>query len=343
MRKLLFVKTKHLGDSVILTAAVQSIAGDFMIDIFCQPGSAGVFLGNPRIDKVYSPPARQTGLSYAWAYVKLLWSLRKNQYNAVIQFSDDWRGALVSFISGSPLRVCHKSRRRSKLWHRTFNHCAPRISYDRHAAEQDMDLLRYAGLTSRTEAPPYALYPSVEADMRVRRWLQENELQIHEYIIVNAATRWKFKTLFPEQWRHVVAVLLDAGLQLVFSGSSDDRLFYEKFVDQKNLIACDFDLHETFSLFRYSRALLSIDSLSLHVASAFKIPTFAIFGPSGEVQWRPLHTRHKIYEQSSRFPCRPCGRDGCESTKISQCLVTLDGSRIAGDFIRFLRGGEVRE
>jgi heptosyltransferase-3 len=337
MPKLLFLKTKHLGDSVILTAAVQSISNNFMIDVFCQSTSAHVFLGNPKIDRIYSPPLTGSFLHYVWAYLKLFRLLRKTRYDAVIHFSDDWRGAIISCISGSRVRVCHQSHRRPKLWHLAFNYCVPRISYERHAAEQDMDLLRHVGLSGQTDAPPYALYPSDEAVLRVREWLQENGRQPHDYIIVNAATRWRFKTLFPEQWRQVIAVLIEHGLALVFSGSSEDKTFYQKFVDQNNLIACDFDLHETFALYRDSRALLSIDSLSIHVASAFKLPTFAIFGPSGEVQWRPRNTHYKIYEQSSRFSCRPCGKDGCESTKISQCLVTLDGRRIAEDFISFLR------
>ena len=337
MPKLLFIKTKHLGDSVILTAAIQSISNKFMIDVFCQSNSSGVFQGNPKIDRIYSPPLTESFLQYIWSYLGLFRLLRKNRYEAVIQFSDDWRGAIISSISGSRLRVCYESHRRPTLWHLAFNYCVPRLSYERHAAEQDMDLLRYVGLSRQTDAPPYALYPSNEADLRVRQWLKENGLQTRDYVIVNAATRWKFKTLFPDQWRQVITVLIDHGLALVFSGSNEDQNFYRKFVDQTNLIACDFDLHETFALYRDSRALLSIDSLSIHIASAFKLPTFAIFGPSGEVQWRPRNTYYKICEQSSRFPCRPCGKDGCESTKISQCLVTLDGGRIGKDFISFLR------
>ncbi len=337
MRKILFVKTKHLGDSVILTSSIRAVSKSWMVDVFCHCQSESVFYGNPGVAQIYHPPNRTNFPCYLFRYLRLFWLLRKNRYDAVIQFSDDWRGGLISFISGASVRVCRQSLRRPKLWHWAFNYCAPRIICQRHSAEQDMDLLRYAGLTERTKAPPYALYPNAEADLRVRTWLKTNGLVQGNYIIVNAATRWKFKTLLPQQWQQVVTTLLERDINLVFSGSREDRLFYETFVDQASRIACDFDLHETFSLYRYSRALLSIDSLSIHVASAFNIPTFAIFGPSGEAQWRPLHTTSEIYEQSAKFPCRPCGRDGCESTKISQCLVTFDGRRIAQDFISFVR------
>jgi heptosyltransferase-3 len=47
----------------------------------------------------------------------------------------------------------------------------------------------------------------------------------------------------------------------------------------------------------------------------------ALFGPSGDDEWRPWQVKHRIV--ASRHPCRPCGNDGCGGGKVSECLTTL--------------------
>jgi heptosyltransferase-3 len=50
-------------------------------------------------------------------------------------------------------------------------------------------------------------------------------------------------------------------------------------------------------------------------------PTVALFGPSGEDEWRPWQVPHRVV--TTKFTCRPCGNDGCGGGKVSECLTTL--------------------
>jgi heptosyltransferase-3 len=50
-------------------------------------------------------------------------------------------------------------------------------------------------------------------------------------------------------------------------------------------------------------------------------PTVAIFGPSGEDEWRPWGVAHRVVAMD--FTCRPCGNDGCGGGKVSECLSRL--------------------
>ena len=60
----------------------------------------------------------------------------------------------------------------------------------------------------------------------------------------------------------------------------------------------------------------------MHIAAAMGTPVVAIFGPSGDREWGPWGEGHRVVT-SLVHPCRPCGRAGCDDSKISECLTTL--------------------
>jgi heptosyltransferase-3 len=65
----------------------------------------------------------------------------------------------------------------------------------------------------------------------------------------------------------------------------------------------------------------------MHSAAAMGTPMVALFGPSGDLEWGPWGTAHRIVA-SERHPCRPCGNDGCGGGKVSECLTTLPVERV---------------
>jgi heptosyltransferase-3 len=44
--------------------------------------------------------------------------------------------------------------------------------------------------------------------------------------------------------------------------------------------------------------------------------------------------RHRVFSESRR--CQPCGQDGCNGTKISDCLMTMDMSKIKSNIQEML-------
>jgi heptosyltransferase-3 len=81
--------------------------------------------------------------------------------------------------------------------------------------------------------------------------------------------------------------------------------------------------------------------MSTHLASAVKTPVVSIFGPTNEKNWGPWKGKYKVIGLSIKddemFACRPCGQDGCEGTKISQCLVQLDPKMVMKQALLMLK------
>ena len=92
----LFFKTKHLGDSVILTSAIAALPQDFVVDVLCFKESAAIFAMNSRVRHVLVVPRHLKGFARWREYWRLLTITRNQQYDVLAQFSDDWRGAFLA-------------------------------------------------------------------------------------------------------------------------------------------------------------------------------------------------------------------------------------------------------
>ena len=87
--------------------------------------------------------------------------------------------------------------------------------------------------------------------------------------------------------------------------------------------------------------VLSVDSMAVHMASALKKPTIAIFGPTDDKVWRPYKTKFEIValdkNYAPKFKCRPCFNAGCEGSKVSECLTEMPSKFITEKTLQFIK------
>jgi heptosyltransferase-3 len=86
-------------------------------------------------------------------------------------------------------------------------------------------------------------------------------------------------------------------------------------------------LKELAALTARAKLFVGVDSAPMHIAAAMGTSTVAIFGPSGDREWGPWETQSRIVT-SLKHDCRPCGRAGCDDSKVSECLTTLPVSQV---------------
>lgn len=93
-----------------------------------------------------------------------------------------------------------------------------------------------------------------------------------------------------------------------------------------NCPAGELTLEELGAALQGARAFVGMDSVPMHMAAAVGTPTVALFGPSGDIEWGPWRTPHRVVRED--LPCRPCGRDGCGGGKLSECLSLIAPARV---------------
>ena len=331
----LFLKTKHLGDSVILTSAIAALPHDFVVDVLCFKESAAIFAMNSRVRHVLVVPRHLAGFVRWREYWRLLTIMRNQQYDVLAQFSDDWRGALLARILNAKISVARQSKKRPQFWSNSFQHIAKLTPTTRPAAEQDVDLLRKIGLFNEPFALRYQLQVADTDKQFVENWLTTEGLTQTKLIVIHAAARWKFKGLPNSTWAALIDALHLRGYTLILSGGASDLDFNQALIrlcQTAPTLTSDFNLGKTAALLQRADLLVSIDSMAIHLASALQTPVVALFGPTGEAIWAPWQVPHRVValgaDISPSFACRPCGLDGCAGSKVSQCLVALPASKI---------------
>jgi heptosyltransferase-3 len=334
----LFSKTKHIGDSIILTAAINALPIEYKyVDIICLPDSEQVFLMCPRVRNIFVIPRNEKGfLKKAYSYFKLIRGLTQYKYNFFAQFSDDWRGALISRALSIELSVTRGSIKRGKIWHNSFASVCNVVRNNRPMAEQDTDLLRRVGLFKEGVAPSYLIKVPRKNLKEISLWLNQNHITKNsKFIVIHAFSRWSFKEISFNVWVDVINHLNKKNIKVVLSGSHQD---YKKNIeiarrsDYRVAIFEDLSLADAAAIFSLSLIVISIDSMAIHLASALQKKVASIFGPTSEYNWAPWQTIHKIISLSEKdnpsFACRPCGKDGCGGSKVSSCLTEIKSDSI---------------
>ena len=331
----LFLKTKHLGDSVILTSAIAALPPDFVVDVLCFRESAAIFAMNSRVRHVLVVPRHLAGFARWREYWRLLTIMRNQQYDVLAQFSDDWRGAFLARILSAKISVARQSKKRPQFWSNSFQHIAKLTPTSRPAAEQDVDLLRKIGLYNEPFAPVYQLQVADVDKLAVDSWLKSIIVENKKLIVVHAAARWKFKGLPHTTWAALIDALHQRGYAVVLSGGASDFAFNQALIglcQTAPTLTHDFDLGKTAALLQHADLLVSIDSMAVHMASALQTPVVALFGPTDEKIWAPWQVPYRLValdaNDSPSFACRPCGLDGCAGSKVSQCLVAITPAQI---------------
>lgn len=85
-------------------------------------------------------------------------------------------------------------------------------------------------------------------------------------------------------------------------------------------------LKELAALSGKATLFVSGDTAPMHVAAAVGTPVVAIFGPAGPFNTGPWGEGHRVITKG--WECQPCGQDGCDGSKRSDCLEDLSAEEV---------------
>jgi ADP-heptose:LPS heptosyltransferase/glycosyltransferase involved in cell wall biosynthesis len=337
----LFIKTKNIGDSIILTSTIESLSNEFeYVNVICLPESEDIFKMHPRVKDIFVIPRNQKGFKKWKSYYHLMKLIISHPYDLVIQFSNDWRGALISRVHKEAYSVARSHFKRGFFWKRSFDILKEPEVIQTHAVNLDFNLLKIAKLNKEgSSSSPHLEVPNNN--------LQSNKKLLNtskKIIFIHTQSRWSFKALPLDSTVKIINMFSENNFHVILSGSNEDLFINEKIYracHTKPFLIKDSSLENTASLMQLSDYVLTVDSMTIHMASALKKPTIAIFGPTNEKIWGPFRVPHKILALSEKnapkFKCRPCLQEGCNNTKISECLTELTPNMIFTESMNFIQ------
>ena len=331
-QNILIIKLKHLGDVLTTTPVLSAIRDAWpkaRISYLINPGGEDLLRFHPDVSEVLTVP-RSGGLKGQLAF---LWKLRQRRFDLVLELSGGDRGAFLAWLSGAKARVGYRPLTDSRLDRRIFfTHLVTTVVESKHTVEYHLDALRVLGVE-----PGYRLmalnWPD-EVEARVRGLLSDGGINPDKpYAVVHPSSRWMFKAWRPEGNAEVIDALrnsLDLPVVLTSGPDPKELAFAARVKEHVTTAPLDLTgrltLAELAALIGGSRVFFGVDSLPMHMAAAVNTSAVALFGPSGEHMWGPWGHRHRVVAKD--WPCRPCGRDGCDGSKISRCLVEIESAEV---------------
>ena len=340
LSRALVVKLRHHGD-VLLAApvlgALKAHAPRMEIDALVYDDTAPMLDGHPALARLFMVGRRWRSLGI-WARLRAEWelfsALRARAYALIVHLSEQPRGAWLARMLGARYSVGPRLPGRGALWAGSFSHLYPLVKNGRrHQVELNLDALRRIGVQPSADERRVAFVPGVEAERRITALLEEQGLGAGAFVHMHPASRWRFKCWPAAKNAELVDRLGKAGHRIVLTAApdADEVAMVEDIVRRASApttnLAGKLSIKELGALTGRANLFVGVDSMPMHLAAAMGVPTVALFGPSGDIEWGPWNVAHRVL--TSAHPCRPCGLDGCGSGKVSECLTTLAVEEVA--------------
>ena len=332
---------RHHGDVLLsspLFTNLKKAIPRAKVDAFLYKDTLPMLEGHPAISEFLLYDRHWKDFSSAKKFVKelgLLKTIRSRNYDLVINLTEGDRGAIAAWVSGSLYRVGFDPKKSGFLGKRKiYTHLVKECPHPRHTVERQLDVLRRIGIFPEAEERDLYLHVPDEAKNRIVDLLAKEEICSGSYVLIHPVSRWRFKCLSTKQIAQLIRKLHERQMRIVISAGPapqelamvEEILALVPDVPISNF-AGQLTLKELSALIFYAEALVCVDSVPLHIASALKTPVVTLFGPTSEINWGPwMHPNARVVTQAPS--CRPCYQDGCGGSKMSDCLYSIPVSSI---------------
>jgi lipopolysaccharide heptosyltransferase I len=274
---------------------------------------------DPAIDEVIPFDRRRFGflgrsLRVTGEFLSFLRSLRRRQFDLVIDLQGLFRSGFLAWAAGAPVRLGF-ARARELAWLFYTDRVDPGPT-DEHAADRNYRVaaaLGFAGLPM-----DFSLCVTAEDRAAARALLDEAGIAPgRPYVVLVPATRWETKCWPAERFGEVARDLQEIhGLPSVLVGGKDDlpaggRAGSASSGAARNLCGRT-SLRQLAAVVEGARLVVTADSTPMHIAAAFDRPLVALFGPTNPLRTGPYGRLDDVLRLD--LPCSPC-----YFRRLSQC------------------------
>lgn len=356
MKRILVIATRQIGD-VLLTSALIRAAHERWpsgtIDVIGFAGTLGMLRGNADVAALIETPPR-----LGWkGFVRLVRRLWRRYDLALITQPGD-RAHLMGWIAAPHRSGIVPEQGASNWWKRRLLDHVVVSAGDRgtvHVVAEKLSLLAPWRDPARSPHGVVVPAPASALPQEVLSQLRPGAVVLH------APSMWRYKQWPLAHFRTVATALLQAGRQVVLTGSAGahDQECVQALRDlapapQLLDVSGRLDFNQLTRLFEAAALYIGPDTSVSHLAAASGLPVVAVFGPTNPARWAPwpatpqaqalfersarVQTRGNVTVLQSSLSCVPCGRAGCEDhvNSRSDCLPDIGPERVLREVWRLL-------
>lgn len=313
-KKILAIKLRSLGDTILLTAPLFELKKKFptaQIDVMVTSQWTSILENHPAIRNIIPYNRRKHAAARAKSIARHALTLRKENYDWAINFHASPSSSLLAFATGARTRACHFHGHKDANRYSTVE--IPGKGIVKPIIERDMDCLRALGLHVPEGRLPQIFLTEEELE-HARSFLLKNRVQ-GKYICLGLGASRPTKVWPIEYFAELAIEYLSQGARhcLVIVGGSEEEHLLQEFSrhfkryqgDPNKIIAIhQSSLREVASLLKLSSAFVGNDSGPKHMAVAVGTPTLTLMGPEDPFEWHPYPQEKHPFLHIRNLPCR---------------------------------------
>lgn len=335
--RILLVPKSYLGDTVLSTpmiAAAKRIYPKAQVWLLTNPHAAQIVERDPLLSGIVCYDKRGSDRGPI-GFLRTVCKLRALGFEKAYSVHRSHRTAALLRFSGIATRTGFTN---TNLRH-FYNHTR---FFDPHVHEVERNLNLLAEDVD-TETP--------ERELRLfapQRNALDNEVaavlpQRGTYAVLVPGSNWRTKMWHFHGYRDLAQHLTNRGIRVVLDGAPSHRSVNSeigKNMGVTNLTGKS-SVADAMTIIKDARLVVCNDSAALHMASAFKVPTVAIFcATSPDGGFSPWRNPNAVVVQNKDLPCRPCGRHGGDRCpeRTNACCSTITSEMVIEAVTRLLEG-----
>ena len=342
--KILLLKYRNIGDVLLITPLISNLKFFYpnaQIDVALNRGTEDMILLNPHVSNVLVYDRQKIKslnmISRIWNEWKFFLSFRKENYELVINLTEGDRGGFITLLTKARIRLGFLSS--NWLLRNAYTQILPKQNF-RHTINMNLDPLNILKIPIKSKKVD--IFWADEDDQIINKLL----LNINKFIHIHPVSRWLFKCIEDQTMAKIIDFCeFELGIRVVLTADSNayeidkiDSILNHCSSNPLNLSG-RLTLKQTAALNKRAKLFIGVDTAIMHISASNDIPAFAFFGPSGADHWGPWDNSlvtstyyqrnglqsmgmHRVFSESRA--CQPCGNDGCNGTKISDCLMSMN-------------------
>ena len=297
IERILIIRLAPLGETVLTTPVIRALR-------HCFPDAYIAYMVAPtREDLVSANPHLNEVLTYQTSVPKLIYQIARRKFQMAVVLQPTFRLVLHTFLARIPFRVGFETNTGGKK----LLHLAVRNNTAQHETQRYLDVVRPLATENIDDEPE--VFVDSAGSAWLHNFLENQQLNTGQPIIglnpgaATAYRRWhasNFATL-GDRLRETY------NAHIVITSGPEERALAAQVAAQMArppVIVDQVTLMQLAALLQRCNLYITNDTGPMHLSTAVKTSTIALFGASNLIQWAPPWKRHAVV-----------ARQGCEFMK----------------------------
>jgi ADP-heptose:LPS heptosyltransferase len=292
IERILILRVGPLGETILTTPVIRALRRRFPkahIAYMVAPGREDLVAANPNLNEV---------ITYEKFVPELIYGVMRKSFQMAVVLQPTFRLVLHTFLARIPFRVGFETHSGGKK----LLHVAVPSNTDQHETARYLDVVRGLGVIPETDAP------EIFVDEAAQRWTDDFLAQAQvspnrPRVGLNPGAGSRYRRWSPERFAQVGELLHQKHNAQVFitAGAWEGSLPH----DVASLMTCSPIIvtgttpMQLAALIQRFNLFISNDTGPMHMSTAVKTPTVALFGASNPVQWAPIWPPHRVVARKS--------------------------------------------